>query len=158
MISVYDIVNENGCLGLKSVGELDIGNNYSIEDELIIYILAERFNMQCLTVEKMYVIGFTKNGTCTGIYNISVGIENEVAFNCRSMITFLLLSNSDEFMIVHNHPTKNAVPSNEDRNNLRALKQLAWLINMKLRGSYIISEIEYTHIGLTEDDDLVCTL
>lgn len=139
MITVYNIVNDgNNQPVLNIQTQLDIdNNNMSIEES--VEILNEYFDMNRLSTEHAYIIGFDYQMNIVGIYLISIGTSKECFFYRKSIATFLLLSNSERFIIYHNHPDGNLEISDNDKISMFHIQSLASILEIEFIDSVIIS-------------------
>lgn len=140
MIRVYNILNNNeNQPKLNIQKEIDINEkNISIEES--VEILNQYFDMNHLSFEHAYIIGFDNQMNIIGMFLISVGSSKNCYFYKRNIATFLLLSGSERFILYHNHPDGNLNASNNDITSMFYIKSLAEVLEVEFVESVIISK------------------
>lgn len=147
MIKVYDIIKDkNNELKLTIQQIIDDVDNIDIPMEDIINIMNDYFNMCDLAYEKSYIIGFNDDMEVNGLYLVSSGTYDTCYFYKRNIFTFLLLTNSTKMVMIHNHPSGNLKPSDNDISCTNQIRSLANDLGIQLVNSIIISNKGYQFI------------
>jgi len=98
--------------------------------------------IRALPLEKFWVIGLDARGNDI-LVKVIPGWLDQVPVNLREVFQHLILSQSISFVICHNHPSGNLVPSKEDRTFTRMLSQVAEVLKIPLLDHIIISKDHY---------------
>ena len=85
------------------------------------------------------------NSSCRvlGIFLISKGTANVSLITPREVYIRALLSGAVQIVLCHNHPSGNAVPSEQDIAITRKIKEAGELININLADHIIIGSDSY---------------
>ena len=121
--------------------------NSPFEVDEIIDMFAFDYHMNTLDNERQYVISLDYYNIPKGICLISAGDYKETMLCMRTIGEFLLLTGAEKFLVVHNHPSDNELPSGNDILCEQQFKQIGALFDIELIGSCIISEHRWFDIG-----------
>ena len=140
MVNIVNVYNDkNNYPIIKIEKQLDIdGTNLSIEGS--VSILRQAFNLDQMQREYACIMGYDANMTCTGIFLISIGSTRHCYFYNKSIAVFLLLTNSENFILFHNHPNGDLEVSENDKNALNAIKFLASILEVNFIDSVIVTK------------------
>lgn len=106
--------------------------------------LYEEYNLS--PMEKIIVIGLNTKNQVNIYTEIATGAVGYANFKTSDLFKPLLLSNSDKFILVHNHPSGDATPSKEDKDMTERVKTSALLMGLTLLDHIIIGDNGYTSI------------
>ena len=73
---------------------------------------------------------------------IAVGTERRALFSARVLLVQCLRDNACSFIVVHNHPSGDVSPSEEDREMYEALKKAGDVVGIPCVDSIIVSETQ----------------
>lgn len=144
MINVYNIIKDpnpqlNVVLTIDEPNECLYDNRDPYDDhEAVLLILKKHLKMDKLASEHLVCVGM-ECGDVKGIFICAIGNHCSVPVYNRNLIDFLVLSGSERFIIVHNHPNGNLQASDEDKQWIPLHKQFAETIGMEFGGAYIIT-------------------
>ena len=79
---------------------------------------------------------------------ISVGTLNASIVHPRDVFKAAIKRNSNSMILVHNHPSGDPAPSNEDINITNRLVDAGNLIGIKVLDHIIIGAVSYTHLDV----------
>ena len=71
---------------------------------------------------------------------VSIGILNASIIHPREVFRTAIVNNAASVIIVHNHPSGNLTPSDEDIETTKKLRQAGAIIGIKLLDHIIVSE------------------
>lgn len=77
---------------------------------------------------------------------VSIGSLNQSIVHPREVFKTALLSNAAAIILIHNHPSGDPAPSNEDRNITARLKECGDLIGIKVLDHIIIGDGYYSFV------------
>ena len=90
--------------------------------------------------EMMLVIGLDTKNKPTVISIISIGTLNQSTVLVREIFKTLLLANSIRFIVVHNHPSGDTTPSENDLKITQKLKKAGQMMEIVLLDSIIYGD------------------
>lgn len=93
--------------------------------------------------ERAKIIHLNTKNSIVGVENISTGSLNASIVHPREAIKGAILNNSAAVIFVHNHPSGNPVPSNEDKEVHKRLKNAFGTVGIDLLDSIIIGKDGY---------------
>lgn len=73
---------------------------------------------------------------------VAVGTERRALFSARVLLVQCLRDNACSFIVVHNHPSGDTSPSEEDREMYEALKKAGDVVGIPCVDSIIVSETQ----------------
>lgn len=91
-------------------------------------------------VEQMLAVSLTKRGEPVAVRLVAVGGVDACMVSVAEVMKFVLLSNCPDVLLLHNHPSGNAVPSGEDRAITERVEQAANLIGLTLIDHIIVGD------------------
>lgn len=124
-----------------------------LENQNIIDFLNQKYYMNQLNEEYMYVISLNCQMEPLGVFQISHGNWFCTDLKMRELGIFLLLTGAERFIIAHNHPTGNCQPSNGDFEITNKTNEFANLIDIQLLQHYIIGGDDWDGIIYDENED-----
>lgn len=93
--------------------------------------------------EKAYVVAL-KDKHIVGIHCVHIGAVSSSIVHPKDMLKTPLLAKADTFYMIHNHPTGNSSPSQEDRDVTERINHVASTLGINLAGHVIIGDNEFT--------------
>lgn len=93
--------------------------------------------------EEFWVIALNQSNRVIDKIRISVGGMTQTAVDVRLVIRKLLEVGATAFAALHNHPSGNKLPSNEDRGITETLRNAGNLFNIKMLDHIIIAHESY---------------
>ena len=88
--------------------------------------------------EHIYALAFNSNMQLIALFEISHGTVNASLASTREIMQKLLLVGAVSFAIVHNHPSGNTTPSEEDRAMTKAVADAGKLMHIPLMDHVIV--------------------
>lgn len=90
--------------------------------------------------EREHVLVFALNtkNDITGFYIASIGSVNSAIVHPREVFRFAITEGATKIILVHNHPSGNAEPSNEDTEITKRIKEAGKIIGIELLDHIII--------------------
>lgn len=104
--------------------------------------------------EYVYVIALNTSGDIIGLFEISHGCINASICSPREIFIRLLLCGAAQFICVHNHPSGNTNPSNDDMNTFNHLYQSGKILNVPIVDYIIVGKKEEEYTSFKERGDL----
>lgn len=118
--------------------------NYNADNlnnpELIVNMLNDCFNMNRLAEEHLYLIALNTKTKPLGVFEVSHGTVNASLVNPREIFIRLFLVGASSFVISHNHPSGDCIPSKEDIQITRRLKECADMMGITLLDHIIVGD------------------
>ena len=119
----------------------EAGKLNSPED--IVLMMRRLLHMEKMAEEYCYMIAMNSSCKVLGIFLISKGTVNESLITPRELYIRALLAGAVQIILCHNHPSGNAVPSEQDITITRKIKEAGELININLADHIIIGSDSY---------------
>ena len=105
----------------------------------------ERYDLA--TTEKVIVIAMDNKNQVNTYSEIATGTTGYTNFNMSELFKTILLSNSSKFIVVHNHPSGDATPSQEDFKITEKIKSASKIMGLQFLDHIVIGESDnYTSI------------
>ena len=103
----------------------------------------KHFSMADLAEEHLYLL--TMNTKCKplGLFLIGKGTADQCLVDPRTILIRALLSGATQFILIHNHPSGDPTPSNEDVQSTKRVFASAKLINIQLTDHIILGDYKY---------------
>lgn len=109
-------------------------------DDLYEYL---RFEMENLLVEEMRCVYLNVKGGVIDIIKLGMGNTNKTEVDFREVVKWALKLSSQNFIIVHNHPSGNCNPSHNDKVFTNELSKYASFMGVNLIDHLIIGKNAY---------------
>ena len=116
--------------------------NRKIETPFDAYVLLKRF-LEDSDREKLLVVCLDTKNQPINICTVSVGTLNSSLVHPREVFKTAILSNSNQIMLAHNHPSGISAPSNEDKAMTNRIKDAGVILGIELIDHIIIGSNEY---------------
>ena len=97
--------------------------------------------------EEFWVISLNQSAKLIKKVRISVGCITQTSADIRLIMRVLIDTGATQFAAVHNHPSGNIRPSNEDKRLTEQLKKAAGLLNIRMIDHVIITNGGYYSFG-----------
>lgn len=97
--------------------------------------------------EEFWVISLNQSAKLIKKVRISVGGIDQTSADIRLIMRVLIDTGATQFAAVHNHPSGNIRPSNEDKRLTEQLKKAAGLLNIRMIDHVIITNGGYYSFG-----------
>ena len=94
-------------------------------------------------VEKLFVLHLNNQNKIESFQLIASGTLDSAQVSARVVFTGALLSNAASIICIHNHPSGNPTPSEEDKGITEELKSVGKLIKIRVLDHVIIGDDEY---------------
>ena len=116
--------------------------NRKIETPFDAYVLLKNF-LEDSDREKLLVVCLDTKNQLINICTVSVGTLNSSLVHPREVFKTAILSNSNQIMLAHNHPSGISAPSNEDKAMTSRIKDAGVILGIELIDHIIIGSNEY---------------
>lgn len=100
-------------------------------------------DIQNLDVENTFIICLNNKNEPVNYSLISKGAINRSIIDIKTIFKNVLLSNANGFIMIHNHPSGDATPSNEDYEITKILKNASKLLDIKFLDHIVIGNNSY---------------
>ena len=94
--------------------------------------------------EHLLFIGLDRRNNVRGISLLGIGSSTEIDIDCKYVLRTALITASDKVILVHNHPSNEIEPSNEDKKFTNTISKLLKAFDIELVDHVIVSENQYT--------------
>jgi DNA repair protein RadC len=116
--------------------KIDVPPHPSIEDLLRLNV---PFEFRTSTLERLGFLGFDSMDRPIGFEVIATGGTKSVTVDRLILAQRLVGSGARRFVLVHNHPSQNPTPSDEDHNLSREVAFLARVLGLQFSGHWIVT-------------------
>lgn len=99
-----------------------------------------KLDRQC--EEVLIVVAVDSKNKPLGLFEVSRGTLNSSMVHPREIFKRLLVLNASSFFILHNHPSKDPTPSNEDIAITKRLKECGLLLGVPIIDHIIVGDYE----------------
>lgn len=126
---------------------------YITSPEQVVSMVNEYLQMDKLDRESFIIIALDAKCRPTHISTISTGSLTASIVHPREVFKLAILANAHSIIAVHNHPSGNPTPSDEDKKITKRLKEAGQLLGIILLEHIIIGECG-DYISLKEQGEL----
>ena len=116
--------------------------NRKIETPFDAFVLLKNF-LEDSDREKLLVVCLDTKNQPINICTVSVGTLNSSLVHPIEVFKTAILSNSNQIMLAHNHPSGISAPSNEDKAMTSRIKDAGVILGIELIDHIIIGSNEY---------------
>ena len=160
-LSIEEITKIKGmgrvkALQLKAICELanrmnspsNYKNTQVKEPNDIVKILMNEMQYEKREIAKIILLNNKNN--ILKIKDIAIGGNNFVTIGMKDILTEAVRENVPKIILVHNHPSGNSTPSNQDYEVTKKLETSAKILGIELIDHIVIGKSEYTSIKTIE--------
>lgn len=119
----------------------EAGKLNSPED--IVLMMRRLLHMEQMAEEHCYMIAMNSSCKVLGVFLISKGTVNVSLVTPRELYIRALLAGAVQIVLCHNHPSGNAIPSEQDIAITQKIKEAGEMININLADHIIIGSDSY---------------
>lgn len=112
--------------------------------EKIRRMMSDVFHAESLAEEHMWAIALDTKCVPVGVFEISHGTVNSSLINPREVLIRLLLCGAVGFILVHNHPSGDVIPSKDDQDTTQKIKEAGKAIGISLWDHIVIGDGYYS--------------
>ena len=103
-------------------------------------VLGEKLLPRYLDREYVYVVGLTSKMEPLSIQLMSIGSMNSAVLDPARILSYLLITGAQSFVIFHNHISGDLTPSSQDVVSTKRIRDAANLVGLNLADHIIIGE------------------
>lgn len=143
-INFYEarLSEDNRTMLVKEKGvNYDAGKLNSPED--IVLMMRKLLHVEQMAEEHCYMIAMNSSCKVLGVFFISKGTVNVSLITPRELYIRALLAGAVQIVLCHNHPSGNAIPSEQDIAITQKIKEAGEMININLADHIIIGSNSY---------------
>ena len=122
------------------------------DPDSIYKMMSEVFHADRLAEERAWLISMNTKLKPKGIFEVSHGKINQSLIGIQEIFTRLLLSGGNHFVIVHNHPSGNPIPSNADYEITNRLIEAGKVMDIKLEDHIVIGDNSHPYFSMREHE------
>ena len=137
------VMNEKGLPELVKENAKNYECENLVKPELIVNMMKDVFQIHKQTEEYLYEICFTAKMKPIGVFEISHGSVSQSIAGPREVFQKALICGASRIAIVHNHPSGDCEPSEDDHKVANRFKEAGKLLGVSLIDSIIIGESNY---------------
>lgn len=126
--------------------------NIKINGPQDFFPLLQEFYKDKMDKEYVSIVCLNSDHKVISVDLISIGTINKALFEPREVYRKTLLNNAYSFVLVHNHPSGNTSPSDDDLVATKGIKDGSKLIGVEFIDSIIVGE--YNYFSFVENDIL----
>lgn len=133
-------------LQIQTKTEKNIKEDIKISKSSDIIELREVQAIRNAVKEYLLFIGLDRGNNVRNISVLGIGSNCEIVIDSKDIIRTALFSCSDRVILVHNHPSNNLKPSEEDLHLTYITNEILKPFNIELLDHIIVTEKEYSNI------------
>ena len=119
------------------------------QPEIIFNIAINGLQVHQQTIESFYTFTLDTKNKVTGIFEVSRGTLNASIVHPRDVFQRAILQNANSIILMHNHPSGDPAPSQEDINTTNRLQEAGEIIGIKVLDHIIVGD-ENNYISFKE--------
>lgn len=110
-----------------------------INTELLVELLEQEFSLSITASEFLYAIFWNSSYECIGILMVAKGTDNASHFKYSNVLRAGILINAKHFSLVHNHPGRTLVFSQDDVQSTKQFYILGKILKLFLHEHVLIA-------------------
>lgn len=140
-VNKYSVMYQNPGRNLALVRETAHNYDVSFTNPSDVYeAMCKIFHADNLPEEHVWLIACDTRHKCRGIMEVSKGTSNLSLFPIREILRDLLMLDATTFFVVHNHPSGDCSPSDQDKDSTKKLRDVATIMQMEFTDHIIIGD------------------
>ena len=151
MVSFYDTrLNENGGIMLVEEKQADYETEEMTSPEQIALLACRLLHLDEYAEEHIYMLALNSAFGLLGIFFLSKGTVNVALASPREIYIRALSAGAAQIILIHNHPSGNALPSGQDIRLTKKVKEAGELLDIRLADHIIIGGKSGAYISFHE--------
>lgn len=139
--TIFDKTNDNKPILVKEKGFLYQTSDTGLcSPKQIVDMMQSVFRLELEMEEHVYMLAFSSPMKVLGIFHISKGTANASLLSPREIYLKSLIIGASQIIICHNHPGGSKIPSKEDIQVTKRIREVGDLIGIKLQDHIILGE------------------
>lgn len=110
----------------------------------IVRMMNDVFRMNRKAEEHVYILAMNTKCKLIGVFLLTKGTVNATIVSPREIFVRLCLCGACGYVLLHNHPSGDTTPSNEDINVTKRMKECSTLMGIKMMDHIIIGDDYYS--------------
>lgn len=139
----------------KNVLVKENSNNYSVDSlnspRKIVEMICNLYRLNHMAEEYCYMICMNSKSKPCGVFEVSHGVINGTFCNSREIFVRCLLVATSQIVILHNHPSGDITPSEQDIKSYRKLKEAGQIMGVEVVDSIIVGGNDFLSIRNFEE-------
>lgn len=127
---------------IKESSTYYITNQFQSPKE-IVEMVNNLYGLNRAAEEYLYLFAFNTKSKLIGTFEVAHGTVNSTHVGMREIFVRLLLAGATCFVVVHNHPSGDPCPSNEDRSLTTRIIESAKIVGIQFLDHVIIGSYSY---------------
>lgn len=111
--------------------------------EAVVNFAENVLNINSYPEEVAFVLCVNHSKQCINSFELSRGLVDEVPVGIKELLKRVLLANASGFLLIHNHPTTSAMPSQADFDITERLRQASQTLGIEFIDHIIIGTQSY---------------
>lgn len=139
----YDIVKDETVIKLKKIKSKDFPSlKYKglINPEVVADFMNVAYDAKNLVEEHLWLICISTKLVPNAVFEVSIGGMTDAYCSPASIFQRVLLTGASAFIIVHNHPSGNIYPSQNDNDAFNDIRKLSKMMELDFLDSIIIGD------------------
>jgi len=128
---------------IRELGRISEKLNFTCVENVADYCFKKPLEMQTLSQEHLYCFCLDIKNNIKSIEMVSKGSLNTSIVHPREVLKATILSNSASIILVHNHPSGDSDPSNDDIEITGRIKKACDIFGISLLDHIIIGKNNY---------------
>lgn len=112
--------------------------------DIVVEFFEDEFQITQRAEEYVYLVALNAKNRPVGVFEISHGGQTQSMFNVREICSRLLMVGAVGFMVIHNHPSGDVNPSQNDFESTGMLKQACEILGLTMQDHIIIGDGYYS--------------
>jgi len=128
-------------------GKYDLSKRISSPDDAVA-IAESVLKLSCATEEHLILLTLSTKNDVTGVFTVAQGSLNASIVHPREIFKRAIVNNANKIIILHNHPSGDPTPSQEDLSITKKVREGGELLSIPLLDHIIVGDGEaYSIIG-----------
>ena len=120
-----------------------IGHDSMNSPQKIADLMTDMYELDKQAVEHVYMVALNSKSKVLGVYMVSKGTVNATILAPREIYMAALMMGAVNVVVIHNHPSGDSTPSNDDLISTKRIKDAGSLIGIQLMDHVIIGNNRY---------------
>lgn len=125
-------------LALVKEGNFDYDTTLKLNNPKQVYEIAKQLNLQNKPEEELWLVCVDVKNSPIGLHLISKGNLNSSIASPREIFKRVILNNAFGFFLIHNHPSGDVNPSNDDIKITTKIKECASLFDIEFLDHVVV--------------------
>lgn len=139
-ITSYDVLLDGNKIKLSDAQGRNYAGELLTNPGSIVRMMNDIFNLDKMSDEYLYLLVTDAKGRSASVFLIGKGTTDSCVTTPKEVLMRVLLTGRKRFVLIHNHPSGDPTPSEEDILLTKRIKEAAMIVGLELLDHIVVGD------------------